>query len=75
MLLPYVLLLLPMLVAAQTGSQATKTLTRETRRDDGPGDVLDLIGESFLDVIDTLLPASASNDNPEGTPITVKIYG
>ncbi|EFN89940.1 uncharacterized protein LOC105192507 [Harpegnathos saltator] len=62
MLLPYVLLLLPALVAAQTGSQATKTLAR---RDDTSGGALDLIGESFLDVIDTFLPASKSHTAEE----------
>lgn len=68
MLLPYVLLLLSVFVAAQqTGSQATKTLARETRRDDGSGDALDLIDESFLDVIDTFLPTSKSHDTAEGT--------
>lgn len=71
MILPYVLLLLPMLVAAQAGPQATKTLARETRRDDGSGDALDLVGESFFDLVDILLPASKSYDNPEGTLITV----
>ncbi|XP_014475618.1 PREDICTED: uncharacterized protein LOC106744949 [Dinoponera quadriceps] len=65
MLPPYVLLLLPLLVAAQVGPQATSTLARETRRDDGSPDALDLIGEGFLDVVDILLPASKSHDNPE----------
>ncbi|XP_032663208.1 uncharacterized protein LOC116840508 [Odontomachus brunneus] len=66
MLLPYVLLVLPVIVAAQLSSQATGTLVRETRRDNSSGDdVLDLIGESFLDVVDTLLPASKLDDIAE----------
>jgi hypothetical protein len=68
MLLPYVLLFLPVLVAAQESSRSMKTLDHERmlRTTSGVRNALDWIGESFLNVIDTLLPASKSR-SVEGT--------
>ncbi|KAL0105069.1 hypothetical protein PUN28_016601 [Cardiocondyla obscurior] len=64
MLLLYMLLFLPVLVAAQ-GSQSMKTLDREMLRNDSRGS-LDWIGESFLNTIDTFFPISKSRDDAEG---------
>ncbi|XP_070164781.1 uncharacterized protein Osi13 [Polyergus mexicanus] len=57
MLLPYVLLLLPVIIAAQE-SQSMNTLDREILRNDGSKDILDWIGESFLNAIDAFFPDS-----------------
>ncbi|KAM0736206.1 hypothetical protein ACS0PU_010167 [Formica fusca] len=57
MLLPYVLLLLPVIVAAQE-SQSMNTLDREILRNDGSKDILDWIGGSFLNAIDAFFPGS-----------------
>lgn len=66
MLLLYMLLFLPVLVAAQ-GSQSMKTLDREMLRNNSR-DSLAWIGESFLNNIhDTFFPVSKSCDNIEGT--------
>ncbi|XP_011880753.1 PREDICTED: uncharacterized protein LOC105569164 [Vollenhovia emeryi] len=64
MLLLYMLLFLPVLVAAQ-GSQSMKTLDREMLRNDSRGS-LDWIGESFLNTIDTVFPISKSYNDVEG---------
>jgi len=58
----YMLLFLPVFVAAQ-GSQSTKTLNREMMQNNST-DSLDWIGESFLNIVDT--PVSKSCDNIEG---------
>jgi len=65
MLLPYVLLFLPVLVAAQESSRSMKTLDHE-RMLRTTRNALDWIGESFLNVVDTLLPDSKSR-SVEGT--------
>ncbi|EGI57645.1 hypothetical protein G5I_14170 [Acromyrmex echinatior] len=64
MLLLYMLLFLPVFVAAQ-GLQSTKTLNREMIRNNSTGS-LDWIGESFLNIVDTFSPVSKSCDNIEG---------
>lgn len=64
MLLLYVLLFLPVLVAAQ-GSESLKTLDRKMLRNDSRVS-LDWIGESFLNTIDTFFPISKSCDDVEG---------
>jgi len=58
----YMLLFLPVFVAAQ-GSQSTKTLNREMMQNNST-DSLDWIGENFLNIVDT--PVSKSCDNIEG---------
>jgi len=65
MLLPYVLLFLPVLVVAQESSRSMKTLDHE-RMLRTTRNALDWIGESFLNVVDTLLPGSKSR-SVEGT--------
>lgn len=65
MLLLYMLLFLPVLVAAQ-GSQSMKTLDREMLRNDSR-DSLAWIDESFLNTVDTFFPVSKLCDNIEGT--------
>lgn len=64
MLLLYMLLFLPVFVAAQ-GSQSIKTLDREVLRNDSRG-FLDWIGESFLNTVDTFFPISKSCNEVEG---------
>ncbi|XP_067211746.1 uncharacterized protein [Linepithema humile] len=64
MLLLYVLLFLPVLVAAQE-SQPTNTTDREMLRNNSSGDGLDWIGESFLNAVDTFLPVSKSYNSIE----------
>lgn len=64
MLLLYMLLFLPVFVAAQ-GSQSIKTLDREVLRNDSRKS-LDWIGENFLNTVDTFFPISKSCNNVEG---------
>ncbi|XP_011703718.1 PREDICTED: uncharacterized protein LOC105459416 [Wasmannia auropunctata] len=64
MILLYMLLFLPVFVAAQ-GSQSMKILDREMLRNDSR-DSLDWIGESFFHIVDTFFPVSKSRDNIEG---------
>lgn len=74
MLLPYVLLLLPVFVAAQE-SQSVNTLDREILRNDGSKDALDWIGESFLYAVDALFPGSKLYGSVEGTLTIINICG
>lgn len=70
MLLPYVLLVLPVFVAAQEPSRSINTLDHERmlRSTDSVHDALNWTGESFLNVVDAFLPSSKSRDT-EGTLI------
>lgn len=75
MLLPYVLLLLPVFVAAHQESQSVNTLDREILRNDGSKDALDWIGESFLNAVDALFPGSKLYGSVEGTLTIINICG
>ncbi|KAL6432051.1 hypothetical protein ACFW04_006636 [Cataglyphis niger] len=60
----YLLILLPVFVAAQE-SESMNTLDGEMLRNDGSKDNLDWIGESFLNAIDAFFPGSKLYGNVE----------
>lgn len=74
MLLPYVLLLLSVFVAAQE-SQSLNTLDREMLRNDGFKDASDWIGESFLNTVDVFFPGLELYDSVKGTLTIINICG